>query len=548
MTGDSTANGGSKPNNSDGPGGKSNARGNGKFNGHDELGGAAIEPDAGDPDGGSPAGSFAEPHKAEAPYPLDALPQAMREAVTEYRAFGQQPLSLIAGSALAAVSLAAQGRADVVRVRGWLSGPISLYLMTIAVSGERKTAADEIFAGPIRAWMQERSSLQDEERRSARAARAIWEADHKAILGQLAAGRGKGAPVTTEARTAAEADERELARQLRELGEAPEPPAEPALFCEDATPEGLVLKAAKGWPSLALATDEAGLVVGGRGMRDESGIAFIATLSKFWGGQEYRRDRAGDGASLVRGRRLTVNLMMQPVMFERLLAYQGNSVRSMGLLSRFLMGWPASTMGGRGLVYPEGSPKLGVFGARLCELLDAPLPIASGNMELAPPALPLTPAAQEIWGEHYKTIERELGALGPYAEIQDIASKNAEQAARLAGVFHVFERGPGGAIDASTMAAAVSLARWYLDEAGRVLEAFETAREVRDADLLLEWLQRRKVLSFHAREILRFGPAPFRNVKRRDAALDLLLQDGTVQAVPGVRGARFVLNPYAHDA
>lgn len=43
------------------------------------------------------------------PYPLDALPGAVGAAVREYQAYGQQPVALVASSALAVVSLAAQG-------------------------------------------------------------------------------------------------------------------------------------------------------------------------------------------------------------------------------------------------------------------------------------------------------------------------------------------------------------------------------------------------------------------------------------------------------
>jgi len=90
-----------------------------------------------------------EPHDEEKPYPLDALPDVISAAVTEYRAYGQQPLSLIASSALAAVSLSSQGLADVARDPR-LVGPISLNFCIVAGSGERKTSADRHFTSEIR--------------------------------------------------------------------------------------------------------------------------------------------------------------------------------------------------------------------------------------------------------------------------------------------------------------------------------------------------------------------------------------------------------------
>jgi hypothetical protein len=58
-----------------------------------------------------PVPLFAE-HEKPAPYPVDALPAAIRPAVESYQAFGQQPIEMVACSALAAASLACQGLAN----------------------------------------------------------------------------------------------------------------------------------------------------------------------------------------------------------------------------------------------------------------------------------------------------------------------------------------------------------------------------------------------------------------------------------------------------
>ena len=67
-------------------------------------------------------------------YPVDALPSPICEAVSTYHNYGQQPLSLIACSALANVSLACQCLANVARDRMLIS-PVSLYFLVIAGSG-----------------------------------------------------------------------------------------------------------------------------------------------------------------------------------------------------------------------------------------------------------------------------------------------------------------------------------------------------------------------------------------------------------------------------
>ena len=85
------------------------------------------------------------------PYPIDALPAILQKAVSAYKQYGQQPLSLIACGALANISLSCQAQANVARDHHLIS-PVSLYFLVVAKSGERKSASDNIFSKAIRNW------------------------------------------------------------------------------------------------------------------------------------------------------------------------------------------------------------------------------------------------------------------------------------------------------------------------------------------------------------------------------------------------------------
>lgn len=87
------------------------------------------------------------------PYPVQCLPTLIQEAVIGYHQYGKQPLSLIACSALATVSLACQSLANVARDRLLIS-PVSLYFLLVAESGERKSSVDHAFSQAIRQWEQ----------------------------------------------------------------------------------------------------------------------------------------------------------------------------------------------------------------------------------------------------------------------------------------------------------------------------------------------------------------------------------------------------------
>jgi putative DNA primase/helicase len=82
------------------------------------------------------------------PYPLESLPPLIREAVEEVESFVKAPVSMVACSALSTVSLACQPHVDV-RRREKLEGPVALYTLVIADSGERKSTCDGFFTKAI---------------------------------------------------------------------------------------------------------------------------------------------------------------------------------------------------------------------------------------------------------------------------------------------------------------------------------------------------------------------------------------------------------------
>ena len=75
------------------------------------------------------------------PYPVDALGLVLAEAVRAVEAMTQAPLALCAQSVLAAASLATQAHANVLLPTSQ-HRPVSLALLSLGVSGERKSTVD----------------------------------------------------------------------------------------------------------------------------------------------------------------------------------------------------------------------------------------------------------------------------------------------------------------------------------------------------------------------------------------------------------------------
>ncbi|MCC5955180.1 MAG: DUF3987 domain-containing protein [Natronohydrobacter sp.] len=181
-----------------------------------------------------------------AAYPVHAL-GPLRPAVEAVQGVTQAPVAIPAQSALAVASLAVQGFADVETLGG--TRPTSLYALTIARSGERKSACDAPLMTALRAHEREQAKAQREEMESWRNAHALWKGARDKILAEAKSGKG-------EKRTAAQAD-------LEALGPEPEAPPSADRTVTEPTFEGLTKLFAHGQPSLGLFSDEGGQFLGG---------------------------------------------------------------------------------------------------------------------------------------------------------------------------------------------------------------------------------------------------------------------------------------------
>jgi hypothetical protein len=443
------------------------------------------------------------------PYPIAALGPVLSGAANSIAARCQCAPALAAQSVLAVASLATQRQADV-RLPYGQTRPLSLYFVTVAASGDRKTTADNEALIPVR--MHEKHLRQDYDRAFAewRVAFAAWQAQHKKI----------------------EAD-RNLDRPTREtelsaLGPAPIEPIRPLLTAPEPTVEAL----AKHWPvlpgALGLFSAEGGQMTGGYGFSPDHRLKTAAALSTLWDGSGVRRLRAGDGIVDLPGRRLALHLMVQP---DAAVAFLSEPIlRDQGLLSRLLIAEPA-TLAGRRLWHElsdiDGAMRR--YAAVILDLLERPAPAANeaGN-ELTPRALDLDPQAKAVWVAFHDETERAMAADGALESLRDVAGKAAENAARIAGVLTIVTDPEASTIEADAMMAACELMTWYLGEALRVTGVHRLAPELRNAMRLLDWLKAKRKVEVTRTEVMRFGPAPVRTKAATDAALVVLEEHGQI--------------------
>lgn len=389
---------------------------------------------------------------------------------------------MLGDACLAQMALATQGLAYVGRDERLVS-PLSLNVLIVGQSGERKTGTDQAFTRAAKEWEQEERARRLPQFRKAKAMQRSNQARMQSLEREIGRLEAKNTQESIKEREAAEGRLIELEQREDELSVPPLP----RLFYEDVTLEALAYEVAIGWPSAALVSDEAGLVVGSRGMSDESALGFLTLLNRLWDARPFLPLRKQVKTAEIRGRRFSCSLMIQHELLQKIAEKGG---RGVGFFGRYLMTAPPSTMGTRLYsIPPQPMPALSAFNERIRHLLDQSLPVINNAYELRPPVLMANEAARRVWIDLHDTIERELGDFGEFAMVKDVAAKSAENAARVAGVFQVFDRGIGGHLERGYMEAGIAVAAWHLQEAHRIF--FETGKpqELQDAELLSTWLR-----------------------------------------------------------
>jgi hypothetical protein len=179
-----------------------------------------------------------------ADYPIDALPPVIRGAVEEVQDAVQAAPEMVASSALAVCSLAAQSLADVSRNRA-LPGPCGLYFLTAAESGDRKSTVDRLLGQAVRRF-------EDEQRDASR----LTLASHAADLAAWHSRRDAAAADMDKDARSSKPIEGYQADLARIEGEKPRDPRVPRLLFEDVTSERLGKALAMEWPSAGIFSSE----------------------------------------------------------------------------------------------------------------------------------------------------------------------------------------------------------------------------------------------------------------------------------------------------
>jgi len=419
------------------------------------------------------------------PYPVQALGGILGPAVERMAEVIGVPQALAAQSVLAASALATQGHAGL-QFDG-RNYPLSLYLITVAASGDRKTAADRCALLPAREWEREQWQRYREQlsryRAAQRQAQRINPADPDSA---------NGLPLEAE-------------------------PSAPRLITTDPTIEALIKGLCHDLPSMGLFCDEGGQFLGSSTMSRDNRLKAVTTLSSLWDGSPIDRARSMVGESLrAYDRRLSLHLMLQPYLAMQLLS--DPLLQGQGILGRCLMTWPTSLAGQRSYQAVDLSQDAALkrYHHRLSALFHLPWSLTpDGALQLSP--LTLSPLARRRWIDLHDAIEAQLGEFGELASVRPSGSKSADNLLRVAGILAVVEE--SSVVEVDHIQRASALVGYYLTEIQRLTEQEPVCRIKEEADRLLRWLQIKDWKRFSIRELNRNGPRFARKSSRHAAKL-----------------------------
>jgi hypothetical protein len=366
-----------------------------------------------------------------APFPLDALPPALRRLVHEGAQALPCPPDFIAVPLLTAAGVAIGDAVELELKPGWREGANTTTAI-VGDPGSKKTPALNLANGPLYRIQQELAAEYAEQKATFKREMAAWEATKKS-----------------------------------ERGEKPEPPVFPHLVTTDATVEALapMLQSGKG---ILLSREElSGWVQSLNQYRSGGKGADRQAYLSMWSRTLLKIDRKTSPEPIVVPRPFVgINGGIQPDLLQGLADPQS---REDGFVDRILWAysecvedtWTTECVARETIAAVDGLFR------RLYALQGEPDPDSEDENAIRPRVIRLSAAAMTLWASWYRDQAAELAGEAFPSKLRGPWAKMPGQAARLALTLHCVERVAAGANPADT-----PLTDWALGSALDLIDTY----------------------------------------------------------------------------
>ncbi|WP_333981573.1 DUF3987 domain-containing protein [Burkholderia gladioli] len=442
------------------------------------------------------------------PYPLDAFPVLVRDAISEIHADSNIALEILGAAALGAMSLVCQGTTDVRVQANDPPSPCSLFLLTVAEPDSGKSYAMKLFNRAAAKFEEQRSKEIEQANATLPGRLAAWRAVEKKLTKEL--GRAElGTPEFDDRQRILVAHHKAMPVKLPEK----------QLILTKATSAGIREMLLKNNGNMGIFAPDAGNVINGPAFNE------MQILSGVWSGEDVR-DGLASGSLPLKDPRLTLLLMVQDSEFQKFMKNRGMAALGNGMLSRFMvMRAPQVDTTENNLL----KEKINLLADRLHQLLSCATQ-SSTTREV----LDFSGPAQTYWkeqrGDWRRTGQREGWSDGK----RYFGSRLSWQMARIAALFHRVEGQEDGVISLDSVYGAKKLCDWYLSVFDDVL----VSKVRRDVQKLREYAirdyreryfgegDRFASTIFSNRSLIQYGPV--RDSAALTAAMRVLLDEGDV--------------------
>ena len=466
----------------------------------------------------APFRPFGKPaQEALPPFPWEALPPVLQNIAESLSVFAETDYALAAVPALANCSVAIGRKLVVSPKRGWQE-QLNEYLIAVALSGEGKSIVMGYLNSPF--WI-----YQDEWNAINAPIIAQWQDDLKVTEKEIVTTIDKIAKGK-----ATRDDLAKLTERKRNLEENPQ--RKMRLIAKDTTPEKLDGLLSENGGTIALVSDEGGIIVtltGGRYSKSKN----LDSVLDAYTGSPISSDRIGRGTTVIRNPCLNINVTVQPVTIRKMVS--DDEFNQRGLTARFLYAFPPPKGGNRKGDKPAPPPfVIDDYHDLIRALLDIKPDKDEQNRD--------TPRVIRFSDEAYQAYLRGVFAekesllreLDPDDPFRAWVARMHGHAVRLAGVLHVCEyrnEADAAPLSAETFQRAATLTGYFKAHAEYAfsMSGASENRTDKDARYIMGKFKGEEQISLHdlKRRCRRFKPTEEMQAAF-DAAFRILIERGYV--------------------